>query len=456
MVDAKGGRHLTGSVLRAVHRCMSASFVFLVAPAGALALPSFAIQTDQPCSACHVSAFGPRLTQAGRDFKLYGYVANDTKTHSVPISILGSASFTHKEADQLGNEIDGYNKNDNVTFNQVSAFYGGAAWGGVGAFAELAYDAIENHLGWEDLDVRYAKEAKFLGTDAVLGVSVNNSPTVTDLWDSSPAWVFPFTDSAFVRTPSAAPLIEKLPSTVIGIGGYAMLNDTLYVETDIYGGLDRGVLRALGGELLNEHDRQSGAAVYWRALLQHDFDQGMNYAAIGTYGLTADVRPFDLGGIGTDSYTDIAFDATYQFVAHPERSTSDMVSLHALYLHEHSDLPASRIVLGTFGSNSLSTLRLDVTYAIAATYSATVQRFQSSGSLDPVFWDTASGRPDSRGWILELDYVPWGKPDSPLAWLNGRLALQYIAYERFDGDSAAASDNDTLLLSLTLGAALNR
>src|SRR3954447_15589259 len=113
MVDAKGGRHLTGSVLRAVHRCMSASFVFLVAPAGALALPSFAIQTDQPCSACHVYAFGPRLTQAGRDFKLYGYVANDTKQHSLPVSFVASGSFTHSDGDQVANEIAGYNKNDN-------------------------------------------------------------------------------------------------------------------------------------------------------------------------------------------------------------------------------------------------------------------------------------------------------------------------------------------------------
>jgi len=233
MVYEKGVRPLSGSLLRAAYRCASAILILVAASSAVLALPSFAIQTDQPCSACHVSAFGPRLTQAGRDFKLYGYVANDTKAHSVPISILGSASFTRTETDQLANEIDGYNKNDNVSFNEISAYYGGAIWGGVGAFAELAYDAIEKHLGWEDLDVRYAKEAKLFGTDAVLGISVNNSPTVTDLWDSTPAWVFPFTDSAFVRTPSAAPLIEKLPSTVLGVGGYAMLNDTLYFETDV-------------------------------------------------------------------------------------------------------------------------------------------------------------------------------------------------------------------------------
>src|SRR6185295_4146701 len=64
------------------------------------ALPSFGIQSNQPCSACHVGGFGPRLKQAGRDFKLYGYTANDTHEHFPPLSVLGEASFTHTNTDQ--------------------------------------------------------------------------------------------------------------------------------------------------------------------------------------------------------------------------------------------------------------------------------------------------------------------------------------------------------------------
>ena len=44
---------------------------------GAQAIPSYAGQTGQPCSACHVGAFGPALRQQGRDFKLYGYAMWD-------------------------------------------------------------------------------------------------------------------------------------------------------------------------------------------------------------------------------------------------------------------------------------------------------------------------------------------------------------------------------------------
>src|SRR5438067_15493 len=52
---------------------LAAGLAQLSTPASAV--PSFSVQTDQPCSACHVNSFGPRLKQMGRDFKLYGYVA---------------------------------------------------------------------------------------------------------------------------------------------------------------------------------------------------------------------------------------------------------------------------------------------------------------------------------------------------------------------------------------------
>ena len=34
------------------------------------ALPSFAAQTGQPCTACHIGGFGPQLTPLGRAFKI--------------------------------------------------------------------------------------------------------------------------------------------------------------------------------------------------------------------------------------------------------------------------------------------------------------------------------------------------------------------------------------------------
>src|SRR5215468_1052718 len=42
-------------------------------PRVASAVPSFASQTGLPCAQCHVMAFGPQLTEYGRQFKLNGY-----------------------------------------------------------------------------------------------------------------------------------------------------------------------------------------------------------------------------------------------------------------------------------------------------------------------------------------------------------------------------------------------
>jgi len=43
-----------------------------------------------------------------------------------------------------------------------------------------------------------------------------------------------------------------------------------------------------------------------------------------------------------------------------------------------------------------------------------------------------------------------------LSWLNGRISLQYVAYTKFDGQTSGASDNNTLFLNFTVGAAANR
>jgi hypothetical protein len=60
---------------------------------------------------------------------------------------------------------------------------------------------------------------------------------------------------------------------------------------------------------------------------------------------------------------------------------------------------------------------------------------------------TTSGSPDSAGYILQADWTPfckeasWGEP-----WANVRLGLQYTMYNKFDGTSDQAGDNDTTYL----------
>src|SRR5215469_1864073 len=124
----------------------------LLCPAPAEAIPSFARQTGQPCATCHVGAFGPQLTQFGREFKMNGFVWNDGKSH-VPLAGMLQASFTHTSADQAGGAAPGFAPNDNPAIDQVSLFYGGQVFDKVGAFAQLTYDGIAKQLHWDNLDL---------------------------------------------------------------------------------------------------------------------------------------------------------------------------------------------------------------------------------------------------------------------------------------------------------------
>src|SRR5215467_6897485 len=84
----------------------------------ALAVPSFAVQTGQPCAACHVGAFGPQLKPYGRDFKLHGYVASDGQNHGLPLAMTTQSSFTHTSASQPSGAAPSFRPNDNIAIDQ--------------------------------------------------------------------------------------------------------------------------------------------------------------------------------------------------------------------------------------------------------------------------------------------------------------------------------------------------
>jgi hypothetical protein len=97
----------------------------------------------------------------------------------------------------------------------------------------------------------------------------------------------------------------------------------------------------------------------------------------------------------------------------------------------------------------------------AQTVGVTLGYFNTWGSRDTGLYapeeisGSASGLPDSEGFIAEFDYIPFGKVNSLLApWLNLRFALQYVGYTHFnggdtnyDGFGRDASDNNTLYLN---------
>src|SRR5664279_374408 len=66
------------------------------------AIPAFAQQTGQPCTACHIGGYGPQLTPLGRAFKIGGYTQQGGSgwAASLPLSLMFNSSFTHTGADQ--------------------------------------------------------------------------------------------------------------------------------------------------------------------------------------------------------------------------------------------------------------------------------------------------------------------------------------------------------------------
>ncbi len=406
---------------------------FLVRPA--LALPSFAEQTGQPCAACHVGAFGPQLKPYGREFKLYGYVATDGKSHFPPLAAMVQTSFTHTSVNQPAPASRWFARNDNAAFDQASLYYAGRITANAGAFIELNYDGIGKSLALNNADIRYASDASVGESDIVYGIGLNNSPTVQDLWNSTPAWGFPYNRSSLAPTPAASALIDgALAQQVAGASAYLLWDDLIYVEAALYGGLSADTRVALGQPVAGKVE---GAVPYWRFAVQHQFDN--HYVQLGTYGLTAAVT--QPGALRADRFTDLALDANWQWLADTKKVTADVLSAHATYIHEAATLAASS------RTDRLDTVRADVSYSFGATWTPSVQYFRSAGTFDPAYWTTASGRPNSEGFIAELAYVPFGKPDSRFTWLNLRLAVQFVAYTRFDGATAHAGDNNALYLS---------
>ena len=71
--------------------------------------------------------------------------------------------------------------------------------------------------------------------DVTLGVSLNNAPTVQDVWATLPAWGFPYTTSTLAPSPSASPLFNNaLAQNTLGVTGYAWLDDEFYLEAGAY------------------------------------------------------------------------------------------------------------------------------------------------------------------------------------------------------------------------------
>ena len=423
----------------------------------ALAVPSFAVQTGQPCQACHVGGFGPQLTPFGRAFKIRGYTMR-TNSFNVPLSAMAMASYVNTAKSQSP-PAPGFATNDNFAVDQISLFVAGALGSHLGAFIQTTYDGVAHAFHWDNLDVRAVTDVQVKSVDVVLGASLNNAPTVQDAWNTTPAWGFPYTTSALAPTPSASPLLNgALAQTSLGLTGYAWINSEFYLEAGGYGSPGATSLTRLGVDPTSPGSIK-GVAPYARLAFQHDLGGGT--AEVGLFGMQADIYPGLDRSLGlSDGYADIGLDGSY---IRTVRGGADTVTVDGRYVHEQQTLnytcAQAALDPGAVGFScprhvGLDDVRLDASYYWRNQIGGTVALFDTAGSTSPYLYNYLGGqrlaRPDSTGVTLQLDATPFGGSGSPLGpRVNLRVGVQYTLYTAFngagtnyDGAGAKASDNN--------------
>lgn len=421
----------------------------------AYAIPAFARQTGQECSACHIGSFGPQLTEYGRNFKLYGYQFGDEiKNPLQHLSAMAYGGMEHtNEGQRQGVELTGhearYSPNNNWTLDQASIFYGGKVYGNIGMMAQATYSGPNEQLSWDNTDIRYADATQIGDKTIVYGITVNNNPSVQDVWQTAPAWRFPFLSSTLMPSPAASPYITTLAQSVVGAGAYSMWNNLVYAEFSAYATLPNHAQQAMGITGSDQSDHLSSLAPYWRVALQHDF--GPHYVEVGTYGLYADRYPGNVRDFGSDNIIDYAVDASYQFTT---ANGLHNVSVYGSALHERDDLAASFASGGSANtSDYLNEVRANASYYYKNAYGITFSHFNITGSADSTLYaNPVNNKPNSSGWTTQMDFTPFGTLDSwGYPYCNVRFFVQYTAYDKFnglssnyDGTGRNASDNNTL------------
>jgi hypothetical protein len=426
------------------------------------AVPSFARQTGMTCAACH-TVF-PELTPFGREFKLNGYVLDNIKqvtgidvensqTLAInslpPLSVMLQVSYTHTAKALPDSALPGaLAKDGEVLFpDQVSLFYAGKIANELGAFMQLTYDGAADHFGLDNTDIRYAHHLTFGGSDAndhhlIVGLTLNNNPTVQDVWNTTPAWGFPYSGSSVAPGQITSAQIDgRLGQSVAGLGVYTWFDDHFYAEITGYTAAVPGGSHPLDS---TQGNVAHGLSPYWRLAYEQRWDR--HSLSVGTYGMDTKVHPGNGTALQgpTDQFKDIAADVQYQFIGEDH-----LLTALATYIHESQTLNASVIDLfAAHADNNLKTLKVTGEYSYRRKIGGSLGYFNTTGSTDMTLYaaapvvGSANNSPNTDGYIAELNYLPW---------LNVKLQIQYVGYEKFnglklnyDGTGRNASDNNTL------------
>lgn len=417
----------------------------------ARALPSYARQTGLPCSGCHTTP--PELNAAGRQFKLMAYIDRTQNTsitaepstrrsplnmlQTLPLSAFFETSMTGTKLPQPGTQ------NWNFQFPQdISLFLAGAWTDHVGSFLQVTYEVQDDHFTMDNTDIRYANKATVSGKELDYGLTLNNNPTLEDLWNSTPAWGYPFIAANGAPGPAASPIINGLlAQDVAGLGAYTMWDQHVYFAGTLYRSDHVGDAQPTTGTCCSYNIQ--GVAPYWRLAYQQNGRTAS--LEVGAYGMHMKSTPGAVTG-EEDSYTDFGPDIQYD-----RTFGKDVLSLRGTYVRENAALVGSAAngAAGP-GPHHLNASNANAEYHFGNRLSGAMGWFLTDGTNDPILYPqaavsgSANGGARSEGISANVSYWPFQNLD---------LAVQYTDYTRFnggatnyDGAGRDASDNNTVYL----------
>ena len=417
----------------------------------ARALPSYARQTGLPCSGCHTTP--PELNNAGRLFKLMAYIDRTQNTsitaeqdkrrsplnmlQTLPLSAFFETSMTGTKVPQPGTQ------NWNFQFPQdISLFLAGAWTDHVGSFLQVTYEVQDDHFTMDNTDIRYANKATVSGKELDYGLTLNNNPTLEDLWNSTPAWGYPFIAANGSPGPAASPIINgALAQDVAGLGAYTMWDQHVYFAGTLYRSDHVGDAQPTTGTCCSYNIQ--GVAPYWRLAYQQNGRTAS--LEVGAYGMHMKSTPGAVTG-AEDSYTDFGPDIQYD-----RTFGKDVLSVRATYVRENAALVGSAANgIADPGSHHLNAGNANAEYHFGNRLSGALGWFLTDGTNDPLLYPqaavsgSANGGARSEGISANVSYWPFQNLD---------LAVQYTDYTRFnggstnyDGSGRDASDNNTVYL----------
>lgn len=425
----------------------SALLIGVISLQNVYALPSFARQTGLSCVACHAGGEFPALTETGRQFKLGGYTMSGGNTKMpLPLSAMIQVGFSSTQNGSNATAVasaNGVNENNKLNFPQMSIFYGGKVYNHIGAFVQITFDSSDlpndlttQRIGADNTDIRYANTMTILGGSLVYGASLNNNPTVQDIYASTPAWGFPWATPG-IGASIPAPMMESLGS-VVGLTAYGLYDDTYYLEAGAYQDsyARNGILKNLsfnGDSVGVQAQDGSGNALpgildntapYVRVAVQHTF--GNSFAMIGGYGSQMNISQASTTKL--DKYTDIAIDGEYQYITDKHaltltaRNTWETQTLNGSHAIDPTDVNLNQ---------TLSIFSTMAAYVYDAKYGIT---FGYNEASDTGYVSSQ----DSSDYILQASYTPIQ---------TIRLVAQEMIFTKLNGQTgSAASDNDTFSL----------